>query len=80
MDRRAKHERFRLTLPAETAALVEARRAVENVDALNDFPEAQFALRVLVSELFANGIKYGGGWPNHTRAGGSRRLRPRRDR
>jgi len=61
MDRRPKHERFRLTLPAETAALVEARHAVEHVDALNDFPETQFALRVLVSELFANGIKYGGG-------------------
>ncbi len=52
--------RLDLSLPAETAAIVQARRAVDRVDALADHPEARFALRVLVSELFANGVKYGG--------------------
>ncbi len=33
---------------------------MERVDALSDFPEARFALRVLVSELFANGVEHGG--------------------
>ncbi|MBA2297414.1 MAG: ATP-binding protein [Actinobacteria bacterium] len=47
-------------MPVNRAAIVQARRAVEQVDALAGYPEAQFALRVLVSELFANGIKYGG--------------------
>jgi len=52
--------RLDLSLPAETAAIVEARQAVDRVDALADHPEARFALRVLVSELLANGVKYGG--------------------
>ena len=51
--------RLELYLPADESAIVQARRAVERVDALAGFPDAQFAVRVLVSELFTNGVKYG---------------------
>jgi anti-sigma regulatory factor (Ser/Thr protein kinase) len=60
MADRVQPQSLELSFPADTSALVKARRAVEHVDALTDFPEAQFAVRVLVSELLANGIKYGG--------------------
>lgn len=33
---------------------------MERVEALTAYPETQFALRILVGELFANGVKYGG--------------------
>jgi anti-sigma regulatory factor (Ser/Thr protein kinase) len=49
-----------LYLPAEESAIVQARRAIERVDTLEDYPEAQFAVRILVSELFTNGVKHGG--------------------
>ncbi|MBA2296842.1 MAG: ATP-binding protein [Actinobacteria bacterium] len=61
MGYEAGDHRLQLSLPAETSAVSQARRAVEHVGALSAFPETQFALRVLVSELFANGVKYGGG-------------------
>jgi len=54
------HRRLELYLPADESAIVQARRAVERVAALADYPDAQFAVRVLVSELFTNGVKYGG--------------------
>lgn len=60
MDATRDGRRLDLSLPADTAAIVQARQAVDRVDALADHPEARFALRVLVSELFANGVKYGG--------------------
>ena len=60
MTDRSAARRLDLSFPADTSALVEARRAVEHLDALSEFPKAQFAVRVLVSELLANGIKYGG--------------------
>ncbi len=60
MSDRRDDRRLDLSLPAETAAIVQARRAVDGVDALAEHPQARFALRVLVSELFANGVKYGG--------------------
>lgn len=60
MSERRDDRRLDLSLPADTAAIVEARRAVDRVDALAEHPQARFALRVLVSELFANGVKYGG--------------------
>lgn len=48
-----------LYLPADESAIVQARRAVERVDALANYPDAQFAVQILVSELFTNGVKYG---------------------
>ncbi|MCP9487705.1 MAG: ATP-binding protein [Gaiellaceae bacterium MAG52_C11] len=60
MDDSRDDRRLDLSLPAETAAIVQARRAVDRVDALAAHPEARFALRMLVSELFANGVKHGG--------------------
>ena len=59
--------RLELSFPADESAIVQARRAVEEVDALSEYPDARFAIRVLVSELFTNGVKYGG-------AGGRIRL------
>jgi anti-sigma regulatory factor (Ser/Thr protein kinase) len=49
-----------LYLPAEESAIVQARRAIERVEALEDYPDAKFAARILVSELFTNGVKHGG--------------------
>ena len=52
-------QRLELYLPADESAIVQARRAVDRVDALAGYPDAQFAVRVLVSELFTNGITHG---------------------
>lgn len=49
-----------LYLPAEDSAIGQARRAIERVEALEDYPDAMFAVRILVSELFANGVRHGG--------------------
>jgi anti-sigma regulatory factor (Ser/Thr protein kinase) len=69
-------ERLELELPADESAIVHARRAVEQVEALERHPDARFAIRVLVSELCTNTIKHGG------RGGGRIRLalEVRRDR
>lgn len=48
-----------LSLPATEAAIAQARRAVEGLEALAGLPEARFVLRLLVSELFTNAVKYG---------------------
>jgi serine/threonine-protein kinase RsbW len=60
MSGTAEPRRLQLSLPAETAAIIHARRAVDRVGALARHPDALFAVRVLVTELFANGIKHGG--------------------
>lgn len=52
-------QRLELYLPADESAIVQARRAVDGVEALDGYPDAKFAVRVLVSELFTNGVKYG---------------------
>ena len=52
-------QRLELYLPADESAIAQARRAVDRVDGLSGYPDAHFAVRVLVSELFTNGIKYG---------------------
>ena len=49
-----------LYLPAEESAIGQARRAIERVDALDKYPETLFAVRILVSELFTNGLEHGG--------------------
>jgi len=61
-------QRLELDLPADEAAIVSARRAVDQVEALERHPDARFAIRVLVSELCTNAIKHGG------RGGGRIRL------
>lgn len=52
-------QRLELYLPADESAIAQARHAVDRVDGLSGYPDAHFAVRVLVSELFTNGIKYG---------------------
>lgn len=48
-----------LSLPATEAAIAQARQAVERLPALHDHAEARFVLRLLVSEVFTNAVKYG---------------------
>lgn len=47
-------------LPAEESAIFQARRAIERIEGLEAYPDAKFAVRILVSELFSNGVKHGG--------------------
>jgi anti-sigma regulatory factor (Ser/Thr protein kinase) len=54
------HSALELYLPAEESAIGKARRAIERVDGLDGYPEALFAVRILVSELFTNGVEHGG--------------------
>ena len=55
LDRR----RLELSLPATTAAIGDARAAVDRLEALSAHPDARFAVRLLISELFTNAVKYG---------------------
>lgn len=48
-----------LSLPATETAIAQARHAVESVPALAAHPEARFVVRLLVSEVFTNAVKYG---------------------
>ena len=50
-----------LYLPASEEAVRQARLAVDQLAALSSHPEARFTARLLVSELFANSVKYGAG-------------------
>ena len=52
-------EKLELYLPANEAAIGRARAFVEQLEALEAHQEARFAVRLLVSELFTNGVKYG---------------------
>ena len=40
-------------------AVAEARAAVDRIETLDSHPDARFAVRLLVSELFTNAVKYG---------------------
>ncbi|HSO02251.1 MAG TPA: hypothetical protein VLS46_06965, partial [Gaiellaceae bacterium] len=51
--------RLELYLPAAGPAVAQARAAVDRLEALDPYPEARFAVRLLVSELFTNAVKYG---------------------
>lgn len=51
--------RVELHLPAHEAAVAQARAAVDRLEALDPHPDARFAVRLLVSELVTNAIKYG---------------------
>ena len=39
--------------------MAQARAAVDRLDTLESYPDARFAVRLLVSELFTNAVKYG---------------------
>jgi anti-sigma regulatory factor (Ser/Thr protein kinase) len=51
--------RLELYLPAVGRAVAEARAAVDRLEILASYPDARFAVRLLVSELFTNAVKYG---------------------
>ena len=55
LDRR----RLELYLPAIGQAVAQARAAVDRLETLDPHPDARFAVRLLVSELFTNAVKYG---------------------
>jgi anti-sigma regulatory factor (Ser/Thr protein kinase) len=52
--------RLELYLPSAETAIGQARAAVDRLEALDEHPEARFAVTLLVSELFTNAVKYGG--------------------
>jgi anti-sigma regulatory factor (Ser/Thr protein kinase) len=51
--------RLELYLPAVGRAVGQARAAVDRLETLDSHPDARFAVRLLVSELFTNAVKYG---------------------
>ncbi len=51
--------RLELYLPALDRAVAQARAAVDRLETLDSHPDARFAVRLLVSELFTNAVKYG---------------------
>jgi anti-sigma regulatory factor (Ser/Thr protein kinase) len=51
--------RLELYLPSAESAIGQARAAVDRLEGLDVHPEARFAVRLLVSELFTNAVKYG---------------------
>jgi len=51
--------RLELYLPAAELAIAQARAMVDRLEALDSHPDARFAVRLLVSELFTNAVKYG---------------------
>ena len=48
-----------LSLPATEETIGQARAAVEAFEPLDEHPDVRFAVRLLVSELFTNAVKYG---------------------
>ena len=53
------HGKLELYLPSAESAIGQARAAVDRLEALDEHPEARFAVRLLVSELFTNAVKFG---------------------
>jgi anti-sigma regulatory factor (Ser/Thr protein kinase) len=51
--------RLELYLPATGRAVAQARAAVDRLETLESHPDARFTVRLLVSELFTNAVKYG---------------------
>lgn len=51
--------KLELYLPASKPAIGRARAFVDRLEALDGHGEARFAVRLLVSELFTNAVKYG---------------------
>lgn len=59
MAARLDREQLELYLPASEAAIGQARAFVDRLEALAAHQDARFAVRLLVSELFTNAVKYG---------------------
>ncbi len=59
MPARIDHGRLELYLPSVESAIGQARAAVDRIEALDEHPEARFAVRLLVSELFTNAVRHG---------------------
>jgi anti-sigma regulatory factor (Ser/Thr protein kinase) len=59
MSARLERGRLELYLPSAETAIGQARAAVDRLEALDEHPEARFAVRLLASELFTNAVKYG---------------------
>ena len=59
MAARLDRGRLELYLPALDRAVAQARAAVDRLETLDSHPDARFAVRLLVSELFTNAVKYG---------------------
>ena len=79
LDRR----KLELYLPASEAAIGQARGFVDRLEALDPHQDARFAVRLLVSELFTNAVKYGSrreGTRIRLLVAVDRRARARRDR
>jgi anti-sigma regulatory factor (Ser/Thr protein kinase) len=55
LDRR----KLELYLPASEAAIGQARGFIDRLEALDPHRDVRFAVRLLVSELFTNAVKYG---------------------
>ncbi len=51
--------RLELHLPAIDKSVAHARAAVDRLAPLESYPDARFAVRLLVSELFTNAVKHG---------------------
>ena len=51
--------RLELYLPATETAIGQARAFVDRLEALHPHEDVRFAVRLLVSELFTNAVKYG---------------------
>jgi anti-sigma regulatory factor (Ser/Thr protein kinase) len=56
--------KLELYLPASGEAIGQARAFVDRFEALDDHADLRFAVRLLVSELFTNAVKYGSRRPN----------------
>lgn len=52
-------KKLELYLPASEAAIGQARAFVDRLEALDAHQNARFAVRLLVSEIFTNAVKYG---------------------
>lgn len=61
MGLRPGHGQLDLTLPARSASAAEARRALDGLGALEPHPETRATLRLLVTELVANGVSHADG-------------------
>lgn len=55
-------QKLELYLPASEAAIGRARAFVDRLEALDHYADVRFAVRLLVSELFTNAVRYG---PRH---------------
>jgi anti-sigma regulatory factor (Ser/Thr protein kinase) len=59
MAARLDRRKLELYLPASEAAISRARAFVDRLEALDHHADVRFAVRLLVSELFTNAVKYG---------------------